>query len=223
MLFERIKHLMDENGVNAKKLTAELGLPGSAITDWGKERYKPSTDAIIKIAGYFGVSVDYLLNGYSKSMVETLEFLGADYSIRTIDKEDCIYRRLNASYDVEISGCHQVRHPKSIYVWNIEDGAGIAARIEEERTGIRTKEQLKTHLDELVEKYSTGAIEKLERPSQSREGSGRLSLDVFFEQEGIKDEKVKTTIKEIIDLAKKADHNAELEVSDEFLQDSSGA
>ena len=62
-MVERILHLMDKKEINAAKLTSDLGLPVSAVTDWKKGKYKPSTDAIIKIAAYFGVTTDYLLTG----------------------------------------------------------------------------------------------------------------------------------------------------------------
>ncbi|MCL2413552.1 MAG: helix-turn-helix domain-containing protein [Bacteroidales bacterium] len=58
---------MENKGIRATKLTTDLELPNSAVTDWKKGKYKPSTDAIVKIAEYFGVSTDYLLTGKEKS------------------------------------------------------------------------------------------------------------------------------------------------------------
>ena len=60
-MIERILDLMKKNGVKANKLTSELGMGMSSITDWKNGKAKPSFDAIIKIADYFGVSSDYLL------------------------------------------------------------------------------------------------------------------------------------------------------------------
>jgi len=60
---ERILSLMKDNEVNGLKLTSDLGLSSSAVTEWKKGKMKPSADAIIKIANYFGVSIDYLLTG----------------------------------------------------------------------------------------------------------------------------------------------------------------
>jgi len=62
-LLERILSLMEERGVNAKKLTTSTGLNHSAITNWKNGQGKPSTEAIIKIADYFGVTTDWLLTG----------------------------------------------------------------------------------------------------------------------------------------------------------------
>jgi transcriptional regulator with XRE-family HTH domain len=58
---EKIQDLMKNSGINAKQLTAELGLSSSSITDWKKGKGKPSAETIIKIASYFDVSADYLL------------------------------------------------------------------------------------------------------------------------------------------------------------------
>jgi len=55
--------LIKNKGITAFKLTSDLNLPNSAVTDWKNGRSKPGTDAIIKIAKYFGVSADYLLTG----------------------------------------------------------------------------------------------------------------------------------------------------------------
>ncbi len=60
-MIDRILALMKERGVNAVRMTADLGLSHSAVTDWKKGKAKPSVDAITKIADYFGVTIDYLL------------------------------------------------------------------------------------------------------------------------------------------------------------------
>lgn len=59
--FERISELMQEQGVTAVKLAAAVGVSTGNITDWKKGRSKPSSDAIAKLAEYFGVTSDYLL------------------------------------------------------------------------------------------------------------------------------------------------------------------
>ena len=62
-MITRILALIEQNKITANKLTADLALPSSAITEWKKGKAKPSTDAIIKISKYFGVSADFLLTG----------------------------------------------------------------------------------------------------------------------------------------------------------------
>jgi len=59
---EIIIHLMKEKNITAYQLTLACGLSNSAVTDWKSGKAKPSADALSKIADYFNVSVDYLLN-----------------------------------------------------------------------------------------------------------------------------------------------------------------
>lgn len=60
-VIKRILDLMELDHISARKLTQELGLANSCISEWKKEKAKPSIDSIIKIATYFGVTTDYLL------------------------------------------------------------------------------------------------------------------------------------------------------------------
>ena len=62
-MIERILDLLEERGITAYKLTTDLGLGNGVVTQWKQGKQKPGTDAIIKIAKYFGVSTDYLLTG----------------------------------------------------------------------------------------------------------------------------------------------------------------
>jgi len=66
-MIERILKLMEKEGIKASDLTGKIGLNHSAITDWKQGKSKPSTDAIVKIAEYFGVTTDYLLTGKEPS------------------------------------------------------------------------------------------------------------------------------------------------------------
>lgn len=65
-MIDRIIKLIEENGVTAKKLTSDLEISSSSISDWKKGKGKPSAEAIIKLANYFNVSTDYILLGKNK-------------------------------------------------------------------------------------------------------------------------------------------------------------
>lgn len=56
-----IRYLMKENKITAHKLTQDLQISNSSITDWEKGKGTPSINTLIKIADYFDVSVEYLL------------------------------------------------------------------------------------------------------------------------------------------------------------------
>lgn len=90
----------------------------------------------------------------SKNQQEILNYLGSEYSLKEIDSELCIYRKINDRYDIEISGTNRRRHPMVIYVWDISTGAGISARIVEQFSGITDKSALKNTLNQIIGKYS---------------------------------------------------------------------
>ena len=69
-LLERMKTIMDNEGIKPKQLTTELGISGSSFTDWSKGKGSPSVQVLSKFSQYFNVSLDYLVFGETK----TLEF-----------------------------------------------------------------------------------------------------------------------------------------------------
>lgn len=73
-LLDRVKELMDQSGIKAKQLTAELGISNSSFTDWGKGKGSPSLDTVTKIADYFHVSIDYLVRGGEYPEHKQLDF-----------------------------------------------------------------------------------------------------------------------------------------------------
>ena len=60
-MVQRIFELMEKNEINATELAKATGIGTSPISQWKKGLQKPSTDAVIKIADFFGTSTDYLL------------------------------------------------------------------------------------------------------------------------------------------------------------------
>ena len=72
-MIKRILNLIEETGINAYKLTNDLGLDKSAVAQWKSGKAKPSTDAIIKIAAYFGVTTDWLLTGQGSKFSNKME------------------------------------------------------------------------------------------------------------------------------------------------------
>lgn len=62
MAIQRILHLIDLANITAKTLTEKAGLSQSAISEWKKGKAKPSADALVRIAEYFEVPIEYLLS-----------------------------------------------------------------------------------------------------------------------------------------------------------------
>ena len=62
-IVKRLFDLIQERGLIAAQVTKDVGISGSSFTDWKKGKGKPSVDTLVKLASYFDVSLDYLING----------------------------------------------------------------------------------------------------------------------------------------------------------------
>lgn len=58
---KRILELIKEHGDSAYALEKGAELPVSTVVAWKKGKFKPSADAVVKVAQYYNVSTDYLL------------------------------------------------------------------------------------------------------------------------------------------------------------------
>lgn len=88
----------------------------------------------------------------TKRQKDLLNELGPEYTIKVIDKVECIYRKIGDKYDLEIAGTQGHSKKLDVYIWDISSGLGHGARIVERVLGIKA-EGLKIVLDELVAKY----------------------------------------------------------------------
>lgn len=64
----RILELIDTNKIKPADLTREISLSNGVISQWKQGKQKPSLEAVAKIATYFNVSTDYIINGSDKSI-----------------------------------------------------------------------------------------------------------------------------------------------------------
>ena len=64
-LKDRVKTLAQERGISLPTLEAELGFGNSTIVKWDKST--PNADKLNAVAKYFGVTMDYLLNGINNT------------------------------------------------------------------------------------------------------------------------------------------------------------
>lgn len=66
-IYERIDQLCKDRGITGGKMCTDLGMSRSTMTELRKGRVTTfKLEKAGKIADYFGVSVDYLLNGEQK-------------------------------------------------------------------------------------------------------------------------------------------------------------
>lgn len=71
MFFDTFVKLCEENGVKPSRALTDAGVPKSAYSYWKTEASfgndaKPTNQNAVKLAQYFGVTVDYLLTGEQK-------------------------------------------------------------------------------------------------------------------------------------------------------------
>ena len=83
----RFKQLCKENGVTQKKALEEMGLHRNAAQRWSEG--SPSTEALLKIAEYFGITTDEVL-GVDNKKTPTPERGARDYLaiMNAFDKAD---------------------------------------------------------------------------------------------------------------------------------------
>ena len=58
---ERLLELRKEKEISQAKLAQELQVSYSVVCYWETDRSEPTAPNLVKIADYFGVTVDYLL------------------------------------------------------------------------------------------------------------------------------------------------------------------
>lgn len=69
---------MSERGVAAKVVSKATGIPTSTLSEWTGGRQPKLSDDVLKLARFFGVSIEYLITGkepINDVMSEVLESL----------------------------------------------------------------------------------------------------------------------------------------------------
>jgi len=63
----RISELRKAAGLNQAELAEKIGIYQSALSSWERGETEPDNDSIVKLAGYFEVTIDYLLGRANKT------------------------------------------------------------------------------------------------------------------------------------------------------------
>lgn len=66
----RLKELMEERNVKQLDISAALGVGRSSISQYANGQREPDINTLKKLADYFGVTVDYLINHDTKNSKE---------------------------------------------------------------------------------------------------------------------------------------------------------
>ncbi|MCM2675606.1 hypothetical protein [Alkalicoccobacillus plakortidis] len=90
----------------------------------------------------------------SKNLQDVLDFLGPEFTTKTINNELCAYRKLNNKYDIHISGCNTKCSPFNVYVWDISSGESENSTLVNKAEYLKTIKDLGLALDEFTAKYN---------------------------------------------------------------------
>ncbi|MBQ1294777.1 MAG: helix-turn-helix transcriptional regulator [Clostridiales bacterium] len=67
--YDRFKALCDAHGISPRQLGIKLDISGATFTHWKQGRYIPKYDKLTKIAEYFNVDVDFILEGKTEDEI----------------------------------------------------------------------------------------------------------------------------------------------------------
>lgn len=62
-MYKIFETLCNEHGVTPYRVCKDTGITTATISNWKAGRYVPKADKLQKIADYFGVTLEYLMNG----------------------------------------------------------------------------------------------------------------------------------------------------------------
>lgn len=125
---ERIMQLLTERDITAHELTTKCELSSSAISDWKAGKGKPAADSLIKLADYFGVSVDFLLgrtpfktHEAAKELAEALACISDEefeQSLKEFDLSEKAVAYLRTARKIVLTeGDEETEAPKN-KIWN---------------------------------------------------------------------------------------------------------
>lgn len=67
MFFDTFDYLCKKKGISRSKAAQEMGINKGTVSVWKTKGTRPQATQLEKIADYFGVTVDYLLNGQKET------------------------------------------------------------------------------------------------------------------------------------------------------------
>ena len=88
MFTERFNELLKSRSINAVTLAKELGVPKSIVYEWKSGVRDPSLENMLRIADYFGVSLEYLTGREDEETDIEKELLVLLRAARDISVED---------------------------------------------------------------------------------------------------------------------------------------
>jgi repressor LexA len=61
LVYKKFEKLLKDTGKTAYQVSKDTGIATATLTEWKNGTYTPKADKLLKIAEYFGVSIEYFL------------------------------------------------------------------------------------------------------------------------------------------------------------------
>lgn len=60
-MYKKFEKLLLKSGKTAYQVSKDTGIATATLSEWKNGTYKPKVDKLLKLAEYFGVSIEYFL------------------------------------------------------------------------------------------------------------------------------------------------------------------
>lgn len=60
-MYKKFEKLLIKSGKTAYQVSKDTGIATATLSEWKNGTYKPKADKLLKLAEYFGVSIEYFL------------------------------------------------------------------------------------------------------------------------------------------------------------------
>ena len=101
MIYNRIINLCKQRNIKITTLLKELKIASGASTSWKKKGTIPSSDALIKLAEYFNVSIDYILFGKEPTIPAEYHSLISSYQELSKDNQQLLKDIITSMIDIQ--------------------------------------------------------------------------------------------------------------------------
>ncbi len=88
MFADNLNHLLSKRRISALALAKAIRVPKSIVYEWKNGQREPSMDNLLKVADYFGVSLEYLTGRPETRDPEEEELIILLRATKTISRDD---------------------------------------------------------------------------------------------------------------------------------------
>lgn len=103
MFYQILRSLREKDGLSQTRFAQEIGFSQAAISAWENNTREPGIEALMKIAKFFNISVDYLVGNNSKDFYKAKPKNETPVELTPDGKELIhIFNSLDADYQAQI-------------------------------------------------------------------------------------------------------------------------